>query len=173
VLVALKSLACPTSPPYSTHLIMPLHLIISLSALLIRRRRLLTPTRLHPLLTDIILRRRHRPRLLTGKLLRGRRSNSAVPATRLASCPSLRCPARFLLNVIVRHATLLRVLLLQLGVGRVRVRVDDVPGVQEAGEHAETAQCEVDERVGAAETALDPDCDGVSGEWIGDVLMWY
>lgn len=43
-----------------------------------------------------------------------------------------------------------------------RVLGDDVPGVQEAGEETETAQGDVDEGVGAADTAFDPDCTQIS-----------
>jgi len=39
---------------------------------------------------------------------------------------------------------------------RIGVLQDHVPGVEEAGEKTETAEGEVDERVGAAETFLDP-----------------
>jgi len=44
-------------------------------------------------------------------------------------------------------------------VHRVGVAGDDIPGVDEAGEIAEAAECDVDERVGGAETAFDPYCD--------------
>jgi hypothetical protein len=47
----------------------------------------------------------------------------------------------------------LLVLLVSLG-----VLEDDVPGVQEAGEEAETAERKIYERVGAADTLLHPDC---------------
>lgn len=42
-------------------------------------------------------------------------------------------------------------------VGRLGVLGDDVPGVQEAGDVAEDAEEDVDEGVGAADAALDPD----------------
>lgn len=35
---------------------------------------------------------------------------------------------------------------------------DDVPGVKKAGDEAEDAEEDVDERVGAADAALHPDC---------------
>jgi hypothetical protein len=46
-------------------------------------------------------------------------------------------------------------LVLLVGLG---VLEDDVPGVQEAGEEAETAERNVYERVGAADALLHPDC---------------
>lgn len=45
-------------------------------------------------------------------------------------------------------------------VGRLRIFGDDVPCVNEAGDVGETAEEDVDERIGAAETALYPD-----GQW--------
>lgn len=42
-------------------------------------------------------------------------------------------------------------------VGGLGVLGDDVPGVQEAGDVAEDAEEDVDERVGAADSTLDPD----------------
>jgi hypothetical protein len=41
---------------------------------------------------------------------------------------------------------------------RIGVFEDDVPGVNQAGQEAETAECDVDERVCAAYTTLDPHC---------------
>lgn len=49
------------------------------------------------------------------------------------------------------------VLLRNGGVGLVGVQVDDVPGVQQAGEETETAEEDVYEAVSAAEAAFDPD----------------
>jgi hypothetical protein len=43
---------------------------------------------------------------------------------------------------------------------RVWILKDHVPGVQEAGQEAETAEGEVNERVGTAESFLDPDAYG-------------
>ena len=43
---------------------------------------------------------------------------------------------------------------------RIRILEDDVPGVNDAGNTAQHAQRDVDQRVGAAETAFDPDCRG-------------
>lgn len=40
---------------------------------------------------------------------------------------------------------------------------DNVPGVQEAGEVAERAEQNVDDRVGGADAAFDPDCFGGGG----------
>jgi hypothetical protein len=45
-------------------------------------------------------------------------------------------------------------------VGRLGVLCDDVPGVQEAGQEAEDSEADVDEGVGAADAALDPDGQG-------------
>lgn len=43
---------------------------------------------------------------------------------------------------------------------RVGVLQNDVPGVQEAGQEAQTAERDVDEGVSGAETAFYPDSDG-------------
>jgi hypothetical protein len=45
-------------------------------------------------------------------------------------------------------------LVLLVGVG---ILQDDVPGVQETGQETETAECDVDERVGATHALLYPD----------------
>lgn len=49
---------------------------------------------------------------------------------------------------------------LVVGVGELG---DDVPRVEEAGHEAERAEEDVDERVGGADAALDPDCGGEVG----------
>lgn len=63
-------------------------------------------------------------------------------------------------DVVVCDATAFRVLAADGLVLRARVRVtrDDVPGVDEAGEVAETAEGDVDEGVGGAETGFYPYC---------------
>jgi hypothetical protein len=43
---------------------------------------------------------------------------------------------------------------------RVWILQDHVPGVQEAWQETETAECEVYKGVGAAESFLNPDADG-------------
>lgn len=45
--------------------------------------------------------------------------------------------------------------LLLIGLG---VLEDDVPGVEEAGEEAEAAKCQVDQGIGTADSLLDPYC---------------
>lgn len=62
-----------------------------------------------------------------------------------------------LLDIVVCHTPALR-FLVDLLVRRVGVFGDDVPGVDETGEEAQTAEGDVDERVGRAEAALDPYC---------------
>jgi hypothetical protein len=62
-----------------------------------------------------------------------------------------------LLDIVVCHTTALG-LLFDLLVCRIGVTRDDVPGVDETREEAEAAKSDVDERVGRAETALDPYC---------------
>lgn len=62
-----------------------------------------------------------------------------------------------IINVVNCHATVLCVLLAQLFVGRVRILEDDIPSVQQAWQDTETAESEVDQRVCAADAALDPD----------------
>lgn len=57
------------------------------------------------------------------------------------------------------HAAVLRVAdALVVGVVGLRELGDDVPGVEEAREEAEDAEEDVDDRVGAADSTLDPDC---------------
>jgi hypothetical protein len=62
-----------------------------------------------------------------------------------------------LLDIVVCHTTALG-LLFDLLVCRIGVTGDDVPGVDETREEAEAAKSDVDERVGRAETPLDPYC---------------
>lgn len=54
-------------------------------------------------------------------------------------------------------------------VGRLGVLGDDVPGVEEAGDVAQNAQQNVDERVGTADSALDPDCRNMLAKVSGEV----
>lgn len=62
------------------------------------------------------------------------------------------------LDVDVADAAALAVLRQRLVlVGRLRVLGDDVPRVQQARDEPEEAEEDVDERVGAADAALDPD----------------
>jgi hypothetical protein len=63
-----------------------------------------------------------------------------------------------LLNIVVCHTTTLG-FLFDLLVCRIGVAGDDVPGVDETREEAQAAESDVDERVGRAETALDPYCN--------------
>ncbi|KAI9152168.1 hypothetical protein HJFPF1_09393 [Paramyrothecium foliicola] len=82
--------------------------------------------------------------------------HTGVLSTRLALLLVL--VARRSLNVDVGNAATLLVLRQRLVlVGRFGVLRDDVPGVQEAGNITEDGEEDVDERVGAADTALDPD----------------
>jgi hypothetical protein len=60
-----------------------------------------------------------------------------------------------LLNIVVCHTAAIG-FLVDLLVCRVGVFSDDVPGVDETGEEAES---DVDEGVGRAETALNPYCE--------------
>ena len=60
-----------------------------------------------------------------------------------------------LLDIVVCHAAALG-FLVELLVRRVGVFGDDVPGVDETREEAQTAESDVDERVGRAEAAFDP-----------------
>jgi hypothetical protein len=62
-----------------------------------------------------------------------------------------------LLNIVVCDTTTLG-FLFDLLVRRVGVLGDDVPGVDETRKEAQTTKSDVDERVGRAETALDPYC---------------
>lgn len=69
-----------------------------------------------------------------------------------------------MIHVVVGHPTAFNIsvagacemfvtLLFRIGI---RVFQDDVPGMQEAGNIAEAAECEVDDRVGRTNTALYP-----------------
>ena len=63
------------------------------------------------------------------------------------------------LHVDVCHTSALAILrdslVLVRGLGELG---DDVPGVEEAGDEAENAEEDVDDGVGGADAALDPDC---------------
>lgn len=120
------------------HLVVPNSLLVCRRRLLIRRSCLSGCWRLHE---SLLLRRELRIRravhcaistLLSGL---GRRS-------RLSSLSAI---VRLLLDVIVCDVPSLAVL--KLDVGRVGVDGDDVPGVHEAGEEAETAEGDVYETV--------------------------
>jgi hypothetical protein len=69
-----------------------------------------------------------------------------------------------LLNIVVCHTTTLG-FLFDLLVCRIGVTGDDVPGVDETREEAQAAESDVDERVGRAETALDPYCNLLVTVW--------
>jgi hypothetical protein len=58
---------------------------------------------------------------------------------------------------IVCGALALAIVRLLVSVVWIWVLQDNVPGVQQTGEEAETAECDVDERVARTDTALDPD----------------
>jgi hypothetical protein len=62
-----------------------------------------------------------------------------------------------LLDIVVCDAATFG-FLFDLLVCRVGILGDDVPGVDETGEEAQAAESDVDERVGRAETTLDPYC---------------
>lgn len=88
--------------------------------------------------------------------LRLRRMNAIIrPIPSILMSP---LPSRSLIDIIVSHRAPLAPVLQHALVVLLRVLGDDVPGVQEAGEKTETAECDVDEGVDAAETAFDPDC---------------
>ena len=63
------------------------------------------------------------------------------------------------LHVDISHAARFGVLRDHVVLGQLGVLGDDVPGVDESGEETETAEEDVDDGVGGAETALDPDCE--------------
>lgn len=65
---------------------------------------------------------------------------------------------RPVVHVVVCHRAPLAAVLGYAVVVGLRIRGDDVPGVQQARDEAEAAEGDVDERVGAAEAAFDPDC---------------
>jgi hypothetical protein len=62
-----------------------------------------------------------------------------------------------LLDIVICDTATFR-FLFDLLVCRVGVLGDDVPGVDETGEEAQAAESDVDERIGRAETTLDPYC---------------
>ena len=130
-----------------------LHLVVSLDTLLIRWRRGTLATLSTHGASILILRRRRNTSLLSMKLLVGRRSHGSITSLGTTNC--LLCLA--VIDVVVRHATILGILLADLFVCRIWVLQDNVPSVQKTGQHAETAQGEVDQRVGAADAAFYPD----------------
>jgi hypothetical protein len=75
----------------------------------------------------------------------------SLSASRLVVCDYVVSRALVVAALAVRDAL---VLLAVLG-----VLEDDVPRVEQAGKYAETAECDVDERVCRADAALDPDCE--------------
>lgn len=66
------------------------------------------------------------------------------------------------LDVDVGNAASLGILCERLVFNDVGVFGDDVPGVEEAGEEAETAEAEIDKGVDGAKTGLDPNCGNLS-----------
>lgn len=77
----------------------------------------------------------------------------------LAAGPLRPAAVLVLLDDDVGHAAVLRVAdALVVAVVGLWVLGDDVPGVEEAREKAEDAEEDVDDGVGAADSALDPDC---------------
>jgi hypothetical protein len=147
----------------------------------IRRRRPLRLTR--ATLSTRLRRRRHNRALLRSRATLLPLSAKAADATallprklsgsRLASNSAVAglCVAAGLLvrDDVVRGAALLvgDLLVVLVGLG---VLEYDVPCVEEAGEHAETAEADVDERVGATDALLDPYWRCVSGGSLRDWL---
>jgi hypothetical protein len=133
----------------------------------IRRRRPLRLTR--ATLSTRLRRRRHNRALLRSRATLLPLSAKTTHATALlarklsgsrltphGAVARLRMAAGLLVrdDVVCGAALLVGDLLVVLvGLG---VLEDDVPRVEEAGEHAETAEADVDERVGAADALLDP-----------------
>lgn len=84
--------------------------------------------------------------------------------------------ARVVLDVDVRDTTVAALAVLAdllVLVGRLGELGDDVPGVEEAGDEAEDAEEDVDDGVGGADAALDPDCkNGSSVIMVGERDWW-
>lgn len=103
-----------------------------------------------------------RPRLLL--LLRGSRATTLrtvvhIPLLSRRLVLLLLATRSMVLNVHIRHTAALAVVRQRFVlVGWLGVFGDDVPCVQQAGDVAEDAEEDVDEGVGAADAALDPDC---------------
>jgi hypothetical protein len=74
-----------------------------------------------------------------------------LSSSRLLMCDNIVCCSA------VASCTVLAVGYLMVCVVRVRVLQDHVPGVQETRQETKTAEREVDKRVGATESFLDPD----------------
>lgn len=115
---------------------------------------------------NIRIRRRHTPILLLS-----RRPRSIATLLRAIVHRPIILPLRLalllvpmVLNNHIRDTPAALAVVLGNGlvlVGRLGVLCDDVPGVQEAGDDAEDAEEDVDDGVGGADAALDPDCEGV------------
>ena len=151
---ALSSPLCPSLLPRCTLQtpLASLHLVIARNGFSIGRR--YTPT--------ITVARARRALVLTlCGLARGAAALRAVvhAATRVVLSLWLGLARRRRIHVDVGDATALAVLRELIVVVRALGELgDDVPGVQEAGDETETAEEDVDERVGAADASLDPDC---------------
>ena len=83
---------------------------------------------------------------------------------RVAVCWMLSALRSWVLHVDVGYAAAFWILTERFVFRDVGVFGDDVPGVEETGEEAQTAEGEINEGVDGAETRLDPDC--------GKVSMW-
>ena len=138
----------------------PLHLVIPLNCLFIRRRHSFLSALPSRTLLPLLL-RRHGP--IPPLLLR----SSHIPTLPLLPQPFV---AGLVVHIVVRDAaaTALAPVAGRYGVVSVvvvvvvgfRVEGDDVPGVEEAGDVAEGAEEDVDEGVGGADAGFDPDGDG-------------
>lgn len=114
----------------------PLHLVVSLDALLIaRRRQSLTALASHGRRV-LILGRRCNTSLLAEELLVRRRRHGTISSLRRRSLDPALSLTVAVVDVVVRHATTLGVLLRDLFVRRFGVLQDDVPGVQQTWEYA-------------------------------------
>ena len=133
-----------------------LHFVVSLNRLLIRRRHTSLSAFPSRLLLLLLLRYRTIPPLLL------RSSNIHL----LASMRLILLPRGFVtglvVHIVIRDPPVFAPVVgysLVLVVVRFRVEGDDVPGVEEAGDVAESAEEDVDEAVGGADARFDPDGD--------------
>ena len=151
------------------HLCSPLHLVIPLNGLLIRRRhpslsalpsRPLLPLLLrgHGPIPPLLLRSSHIAPLpllpqtfAAGLMVHVVVGDAAAAAAATATALALVAGGHDVVSVVVAVAVVV------VGFG---VEGDDVPGVEEAGDVAEGAEEDVDEGVGGADAGFDPDGDG-------------
>lgn len=143
-IISSSSVYYPAACAIKSHLLARLKLVITLDGIGIRGRhlipRLLRRRTRHTLLLPVLLRTGHSTILLTRELLRRAGPNGTITPLLLRRRSTLLVSV----DVVVGHAPALGVLLLHLFICRLRVRRDDVPGVQKAREETQAAEGDID-----------------------------